>query len=218
MQYANSIDEFTKIVADGNNGGYANDWLLADRKTGEVARFELGLQHTKLWRTKDGYYSGANFPSDPAVIKDETNFNPDDPANSANARRARWDQLLGTNRGKIDVPLAQIFLADHFDAYTKTEGASHRTLCGHNDTSGDGAVPYEPFGSVAGQAMDARMAQAMDFTVRIGHPCGITFDAAKLLTDHPEYSWQSSVLRDMVAGPWSEFRIGEHAPEPQNQP
>jgi hypothetical protein len=66
--------------------------------------------------------------------------------------------------------------------------------------------------------MDARMAQAMDFTARIGHPCGITFDAAKLLTDHPEYSWQSSVLRDMVAGPWSEFRIGEHAPEPQKQP
>ncbi len=23
-----------------NNGGYANDWLIGDRKTGEVARFE----------------------------------------------------------------------------------------------------------------------------------------------------------------------------------
>ena len=46
MQYAGSIDEFAKIMLDGNNGGYANDWLLGDRKTGEIARFELGLKHT----------------------------------------------------------------------------------------------------------------------------------------------------------------------------
>ena len=65
-------------MLDGNNGGYANDWLLGDRKTGEIARFELGLKHTKVWRTKDGYYSGANFPSDPDVIKDETTYDPND--------------------------------------------------------------------------------------------------------------------------------------------
>ena len=47
MQYATSIDDFVKIMLDGNNGGYANDWLLGDRKTGEIARFELGLKHTK---------------------------------------------------------------------------------------------------------------------------------------------------------------------------
>jgi hypothetical protein len=35
----------------GNNGGYANDWLLGDRKTGEIARFEQGLKHTRLWTT-----------------------------------------------------------------------------------------------------------------------------------------------------------------------
>ena len=52
MQYAGSIDDYVKIMADGNNGGYANDWLLGDRKSGEVARFELGLKHTKLWRTE----------------------------------------------------------------------------------------------------------------------------------------------------------------------
>ena len=34
---------YVKIMLDGNNGGYANDWLLGDRKTGEIARFELGL-------------------------------------------------------------------------------------------------------------------------------------------------------------------------------
>jgi hypothetical protein len=71
-QYATSIDEYVKIMLDGNNGGYANDWLLADNKTGEVARFELGLKHHKVWRTKDGYFEGSNFASDPELIKDET--------------------------------------------------------------------------------------------------------------------------------------------------
>jgi Phospholipase B len=218
MQYANSIDEFAKIMLDGNNGGYANDWLLGDRKTGEIARFELGLQHSKIWRTTDGYFSGANFPSDPDVIKDETTFNPDDPANSSNARRLRWDQLLVPNKGKIDTAMAEVFLADHFDAYTETDGADHRTLCGHNDASPDGSTPFEPFGSVAAQVMDSRAAKAMAFTARIGHPCGTPFDAAKFLSEHQDFSWQAPVLRDMTSGPWAGFGVGEHAPHQQDRP
>src|SRR6202142_2936134 len=89
MQYAGSIDEFAKIMLDGNNGGYANDWLLGDRKTGEIARLELGLKHTKLWRATDGYFAGSNFPSDPDVIKDDTTFNPNNPSSSPYARPAR---------------------------------------------------------------------------------------------------------------------------------
>jgi len=50
----------------------------------------------------------------------------------------------------------------------------------------------------------------MAFAARIGHPCGISFDAAKFLADHPEFSWQSPALRDMVAGPWTDFHIGQH--------
>ena len=42
LQYASSIDDYVRIMLDGNNGGYANDWLLADNKTGEIAQFELG--------------------------------------------------------------------------------------------------------------------------------------------------------------------------------
>ena len=30
MQYGSSIDEVAKIFKEGNNGGYANDWLIAD--------------------------------------------------------------------------------------------------------------------------------------------------------------------------------------------
>ena len=46
MQYASSIDDYVRIMLEGNNGGYANDWLLGDRKTGEIAQFELGLKAT----------------------------------------------------------------------------------------------------------------------------------------------------------------------------
>jgi Phospholipase B len=215
MQYADSIDSYVKIMLDGNNGGYANDWLLGDRKTGEIARFELGLRHTQLWRTSDGYYSGANFPSDADVIKDETSFDPNNPASGPNGRRIRWEQLLNGNKGNIDTSLAEIFLGDHFDTFTKKEGANKRTLCGHGETTaetlpGSTAPPFNPSGAVQGKVIDSRMAGAMQFTARIGHPCGINFDAAKFLAEHPEFSWQSSVLRDMPAGPWSEFRIGQH--------
>ena len=78
LQYASSIDDYVQIMLDGNNGGYANDWLLGDNKTGEIARFELGLKMHRVWRTKDGYFVGSNFPSDPELIKKETDFNPNE--------------------------------------------------------------------------------------------------------------------------------------------
>lgn len=216
MQYAASIDDYVKIMVDGNNGGYANDWLLGDRKTGEIARFEVGLKHWKVWRTKDGYYSGANFPSDPDVIRDETNFDPNNPASGPNARRIRWDTLLNGNRGKIDTSLAETFLGDHYDTFEKKIDPDRRTLCGHGDNEpivlpDSSAPPYDPYGAVSGKVMDSQTAANMSFIARIGHPCGVNFDAAKFLTAHPEYSWESPVLRDMDAGPWSAFRIGQHA-------
>src|SRR5580704_17134340 len=102
LQYAGSIDDYVKIMMDGNNGGYANDWLLGDRKTGEIAQFELGLKKTKLYRTKDGYFVGSNFVSDPEVLKEDTTFDPNNAASSPNARRIRWEQLMKPNRGNID--------------------------------------------------------------------------------------------------------------------
>ena len=62
MQYAASIDDFARIMKEGNNGGYANNWLVADRKTNEIADLELGLKNVTLQRTKDGYFVGSNFP------------------------------------------------------------------------------------------------------------------------------------------------------------
>ena len=213
-QYATSIDEYVKIMLDGNNGGYANDWLLADNKTGEVARFELGLKHHKVWRTKDGYFEGSNFASDPELIKDETTFDPDNKASSPNARKVRWQQLIEQNKGKIDVAMAQKFLSDHFDTYQNKEEANERTLCGHVETSPRGIPewdwnPFYPGGAVQGKAADSTMVKAMTLTARRGHPCGADFNAKDFLDKHREYAWEKDVLPDMKAGPWSTFKSGE---------
>jgi hypothetical protein len=216
MQYAGSIDEYVKIMLDGNNGGYANDWLLGDRKTGEIAQFELGLKAYKLWRTKDGYFVGANFTSDPTVTKLDTTYNLDDATMSPNARHARWDELMNEYKGKIDTQIAQKFEADHLDAYTKKEGADGRTLCGHSDLSARGdkgwdVSPFDPMGAVQGKVTDSSMAAQMTLIARAGHPCGENFYAKPFLAAHPQYKWQEPVLRDMIAGPWTEFHSNQHA-------
>jgi Phospholipase B len=214
LQYASSIDEYVKIMLDGNNGGYANDWLLADNKTGEVARFELGFKMHRVWRTKDGFFVGANFPSDPELIKKETDFNPNNMGSSMNARHVRWDQLMDQYKGQIDIAMAQKFLADHYDTYEKKEGPNERSLCGHIAVSPRGVPewddpPYNPGGAVTSQAADSTMAKNMSLSARAGYPCGESFVAAPFLKERPEFEWEKPVLQDMKGNPWAEFKAGE---------
>jgi len=214
LQYANSIDQYVQIMLDGNNGGYANDWLLADNKTGEIARFELGLKLHRLWRTRDGYYAGANFPSDPQLTKIETNFDPNNLASSPNARRKRWEQLIPANKGKIDVELGEKFLADHWDTYEGKEERNLHPLCGHGENSATGEPawaqpPFAPMGAVTAQAADSTMARNMTLQARAGHPCGEDFIADTFLKQHPEFEWERPILKDMKGNPWTEFRAGD---------
>src|SRR5256884_1758649 len=176
LQYAGTIDEYTKIMLDGNNGGYANDWLLGDRKTGRIAQFELGLKAHKLWRTKDGVLAGSNWARDPQVLKEDApQFDPINKESSPNARRARWDELLKENKGKIDVALAQQMLGDHRDTAQHKEEANERTICGHVNGSSRGVPewdwqPYDPGGAVAGKVTDATMAGEMHILGGMRHP------------------------------------------------
>jgi len=215
LQYAESIDDYASIIKEGNNGGYANDWLIGDRKTGEIAYLELGLNNTPMWRTRDGYYVSANFPRDPKLIREETSgFDPSDMSSSMNARHARADELVQHAKGTIDVEMAEGFLADHFDSFEKRNQPNERSLCGHVDASSRGVKEwgwdtYNPGGAVQGKATDSKMAADMSFVARAGHPCGADFDAADFLERHPEYSWQKPLLRDMKAGPWTKFQAGQ---------
>jgi hypothetical protein len=218
LQYAQSIDDYVRIIKEGNNGGYANDWLIGDRKTGEIAYLELGLKNTPLWRTKDGYFVSSNFPRDPKLIREETSgFDPTDRSSSMNARRVRAEELIKQEKGKIDVATAQQFLSDHADSFESDKPQpDERSLCGHVDASSRGVKEwgwdaYNPGGAVQGKATDSKMAAEMSFVARAGHPCGADFLAAEFLERHPEYSWQKPLLRDMKAGPWTTFQAGQKA-------
>ena len=212
MQYAASIDDFVRIMAYRNNGGYANTWLLADTKRNEIARLELGLKNVTLERTSDGYFVGANFPVNPKLTAEETEFPATDPGVSGCARRTCWERLMPESKGRIDVEAAKRFLADHYDAYEKKANApSERTLCGHVDLSPRGMKPWQeafgPAGTVQAKVADAAMVQGMEMWAAMGHPCGLDFVAVEFLQRHPEYGWQRELLRDLPSRPWTLFSL-----------
>jgi hypothetical protein len=208
-QYSNSIDDFARIMKAGNNGGYANNWLLADVKTNEIGSLELGLRNVTLEKKTDGYIVGSNFPVNEKLILEETDFDPKDMSASANARHVRWEQLMSENKGKIDVSAAQRFLADHYDTYTRKEEADERTLDGHIDLSARGSQPWQPpygnAGAVQNKAADATMVAHMSLSAAAGHACGMNFKAQQHLQEHPEFAWEHGLLRDMDAYPWTVF-------------
>jgi hypothetical protein len=213
MQYSASIDDFARIMKTGNNGGYANNWLIADRNNNEIASLELGLKNVTLLRAKDAYYCGANFPVNENLLKQETDFRADDPGLSPNARRVRWEQLMAEYKGRIDVAAGQRFLSDHWDTFEKKEDPNERTLCGHVDLSPRGMPdwqePYGAAGAVQAKVADASMAERMSFTAAMGHPCGIDFKAAPHLRRYPQFNWEKDYLRDLDSHPWTLFSIAK---------
>jgi hypothetical protein len=213
MQYSSSIDDYARIMLEGNNGAYANDWLVADNKTGEIARLELGLKEHSLERTKDGYFVGANFPVGEALIKAETSFDPKKKDSSPNARRARWEQLMAQHRGRIDAELAKSLESDKYDVILGKDGPSERSLCGAVDTSPRGIPewnwpPFYPGGTVQAKVTDAAMAASMQLWAAMGHPCAPDFKADDFLKAHPEYDWTRGILQDMKTQPWTRFASG----------
>lgn len=209
-QYSNSIDDFVRIMTTRNSGGYANDWLVGDAKTNEIARLELGLKNYKVWRTKDGCYVGSNFPSDEKIIREETTFNVNNIHSSMNDRKLRWEKLMQQYKGKIDAKLAEQFLGDHFDQVRGKEMDDACVLCGHTDEDPRGIpqwdwAPYTPGGAVQGKVTTTDMAGKMELWAHMGHPCGESFIASKFFHEHPKFKWQGRYLHDMLSYPWTLF-------------
>jgi Phospholipase B len=213
LQYSRSIDEYVQIMLAGNNGAYANDWLVGDNKTGEIARFELGLNEHSVERTKDGYFVGSNFPVGAKLIRNETTFDAKKRDSSSNARRTRWEQLMAQYKGQIDVELGKQFEGDKYDVIEKKDGPTERSLCGLIDTSPRG-VPewnwpaYYPGGTVQSKVTDGTLAQSMQMWAAMGHQCAPDFKADAYLQQHPEFGWARGLLRDMPTGPWTLFAAG----------
>lgn len=134
VQYAATIDEFVERLNKGNNGGYANAWLIADHNTGEIARFEQGLEFTSLERTFDGAYFGCNAVFDPRIRNLECKDNGfNDPRQQTGARRQRWMELIDQYYGKIDLEVVKKMLADTYDVYLGYNCPSSRDICAHYD-------------------------------------------------------------------------------------
>ncbi|HEV3223576.1 MAG TPA: C45 family peptidase [Puia sp.] len=210
-QYSNSIDDVVRIFTKGTNGGYANDWLIGDTKTNEVAKLELGLKDYRVWRSKDTAMIGSNFPSDPTLIKEETTFNVNDSTNSPNARKKRMDQLVFVDmKGKLDVANGKLIEADHIDALQNKTMNNRCVICGHIDEDPKGCAewslaPYYPMGAVQGKVTTSDLASKMQFWAHMGHPCGEDFIGDKFYKLHPEYSWQNKYLKNMLAYDWTLF-------------
>ncbi|MBI1850197.1 MAG: hypothetical protein HYR85_07615 [Planctomycetes bacterium] len=114
-QYGESIDDVARILREKNNGLYANEWLIGDVKTNEIAMLELGTYKTKLWRSsKDewpggtkGFYWGCNNTKDPDVrseyVVDPIAGKPSSLLFQPADRDLKWLELFRGHAGKIDL-------------------------------------------------------------------------------------------------------------------
>jgi hypothetical protein len=209
-QYANSIDDFVQIMTAGNNGGYANDWLVGDIKTNEIARLELGLKDYRVWRSKDSIYVGSNFPLDEKLIREETTFDPADSTTSPNSRRRRWEDLTNQYKGKIDIETGKTIEGDSYNEFTKAREASRCVIAGRVDTDPKGCPewdwpPFFPGGTVQAKITTAALAKDLKFWAQMGNPNGDDFLAAPFFAAHPQFEWESKYLHDMKAYPWTLF-------------
>lgn len=219
MQYAASPAEFASILMDGNNGGYANGWLLGDVKTGEIMRLELGLEHHQLDSARGGFFLGFNGPLNPQIRHFEAgSISLTDIRNSVAARRVRLTQLMAQNMGRLDVAAAERILADHYDVYLQQERPCARSVDGHLeldrlDHGGDGwGAPCFPGGAMDGKVLDSELARAMSFYARWGSSCGRPFDARAFLAEHPQFDHLAGYLKDRPAQPWTLFKADERPP------
>jgi hypothetical protein len=113
IQYSSTIDDVVRYLGTRNNGLYTNEWIMGDAKTNEIAIYDLGTHHTRLWRSSKnewfgdtpGFYWGDNNAKDLAVRledypdpKGTPDYIPYVPA----PRDLAWQELYRKYRGQID--------------------------------------------------------------------------------------------------------------------
>jgi hypothetical protein len=113
IQYSDSIDDVVRLLSTQNNGLYTNEWIMGDAKTNEIAIFDLGTNHTKLWRSSKnewfgntpGFYWGDNNAKDLNVRLEtypDPKGSPDFIPYVPGRRDTAWQQLYTKYRGQID--------------------------------------------------------------------------------------------------------------------
>ena len=196
-QYSSSLDDVVRIFRAGNNGGYANTWLLADTKTGEIGKLQLGLKHVVFDRTKDGDYYGANYPEDPVLAKDETpNYNPEPAGNVCELRRRRWVDLLAQNKGKVDAQMGMQFLSDTYNTETNANDGGGSALCGIG-------FPYS--GACNAKVTTTDLASHLALWGRFGISNGSAYPREKAIKDFNMAGAKAALWPDFPSEPWTLF-------------
>lgn len=211
-QDASSIEQWCDIMKKGNNGGYANAWLIGDVNKNEIARLELGLKFTSFEKTKDGFYVGSNVAEDLKILRFETSTDDADIRLSSVARRVRWKSLMKQYIGKLDAELAKQLESDHYDSYLKIDNACGRSLCAHydlDDKKFSPGIPFLPAGTCDAKVVDSKMAKKMSFSARWGSACGTPFDAPGFLDKNPQFDSIRDILISRPSQPWTTFYAGE---------
>lgn len=215
MQYGKNLDDYEKMLLDGNSGDYANSWLFGDTNTNEIMRIELGLRFHNTERTKNGYFIGFNAPYDPRIRNLEcVNTGFDDIRRHQGARRVRLADLMDTWKGKLNVSIAQEIIADHYDVYLNKELPCSRTCCSHYELDAREYMsdpsrpkPFQPRGALDGNVCDTTMAKNMSFLLRWGNSCGTPFSKDKFCQENREWAYLKDYLEDRPHQPWTTFAI-----------
>ena len=217
MQYGKNLDDYEKMLLDGNSGDYANSWLFGDTNTNEIMRIELGLRFHNTERTKNGYFIGFNAPYDPRIRNLEcVNTGFDDIRRHQGARRVRLADLMDTWKGKLNVSVAQAIIADHYDVYLNKELPCSRTCCSHYELDAREYMsdpsrpkPFQPRGALDGNICDTTMAKNMSFLLRWGNSCGTPFYKDKFCQENREWAYLKDYLEDRPQQPWTTFGISK---------
>jgi hypothetical protein len=210
IQYATSIEDWTKELLRENNGGNAAGWLVGNRRTGDIAYLELGTYQHVLDKVRDGYFCGCNMAYGDAV-RQETEIDYQDRTASSSSRDLRCRQLLSENEGKIDIEVAKNFLADHSETSLNRAVPSRGTLCGHVEDDERGwpewdCGPFYPFGAADAFITDSELTEKGCIWARWGKPCGCDFKVEYFLRKHPEYGYLRKNLKDIISYPWTFFK------------
>jgi len=213
MQYGKTLDDYEKILLDGNSGDYANSWLFGDTNTNEIMRIELGLKYHNTERTKNGYFVGFNATYDPRIRNMEcTDSGFDDIRRHQGARRVRLTDLVEENKGKLNVDLACKLIGDHYDVYLKKENPCSRTVCSHYELDAREYMsdpsrpkPFAPRGALDGCVCDTNMAKKMSFMAKYGSSCDIPFVAAEFCDKNRQWAYLEPYLMDRPVQPWTDF-------------
>jgi len=113
IQYGGNIDEVVRYLGTRNNGLYTNEWIMGDAKTNEIAIYDLGTNHTRLWRSSKnewfgdtpGFYWGDNNAKDLSVRLEnypDPQGDPDYIPYVPGPRDLAWQELYRKYRGQID--------------------------------------------------------------------------------------------------------------------